>query len=385
MDFADQLPYLGLEQSDGSLQIGNILNIPSGKWVRPDYKDFRARGVQNETTCAEILLGLPLINFYYSFFKEGKKKAEDILKISGPLEGSENAVGEYADALLVLLRIREMIDNGVLSNRLDQLDHRSPEEKERIELLDQKFLFRPYYQYNVMEFLSWAHYYGYTIPKELDFDADETHEKRNTDFDGFIKSVRINYENDSQVSIQGPDGKQGCYTADSLGFQNAIRKSKKSHTEMGKTWKDLLFVLRDSPDHHYILDNSSESAKNASRARLREINSKLLKFFPKEFNISVPEKYKFYKSVKTKGPGIYQFKFKIGKNESSSTSNYVNRLSDDKLRHQFFLSLQKCKNNPQKKQLQKKLMEVSAEGLSRGCLTPEEAKNLEAIPFSLAC
>ena len=123
---------------------------------------------------------------------------------------------------------------------------------------------------------------------------------RNEDF---IKGLRISVENDQEIVIQQPGKRKILYDYTKVGFQTA-----------NKTWRDLVGILRD-PEYCYDLgpatgDPAKRRDYDARRKRLEEINKKLVIFSNKEFSLNLSRDYKLYERDKTKGYGIYLFRFR---------------------------------------------------------------------------
>jgi|GEM_PF-6436351 len=356
LNYQNQLPHFGIEQSDGSLQIREILNIPVGQWTRPNYEGFTQRVYQPEHFCAAILFGLLDVDGLYNIIKKQKKDAEDIQKIGGPIEKAKNIVDGCNDVLSIFLSIREMIDNGIKSKRLHLINHSVPSEQDVIDLLNEKFLFRPYYYFEVKEFLSWASQNGFQCPTFLEKNITKSETIKNKNFEEFIKHLKIYYENNSEINIQIPKRKKNCVTANTLGFTNPN----------GITWEKLLRVLQDPPHYHYVLDTSKI---NADRNRLKQINDKLLTFITEKFNINPPDKYKLYELAKEKGPGVYRFKFKIMESETIDRPN-------PKLKKDFFKSATKLNQNPNDTKLKDRVYSLAAKGIDEGWLTNKDVDSV---------
>jgi len=130
--------------------------------------------------------------------------------------------------------------------------------------------------------------------------------------DDFIRKLRIDYENNSEVKIQEPRKGPKNYNYVSLGFRS----------NEDKIWNDFINILQYSP-HLYKLGPAhtfSDTFKKKMRnrdydkklRRLKIINEKLIEFFNNNSEVKIPENYKLYELCKEEGPGNYRFKFQHG-------------------------------------------------------------------------
>jgi hypothetical protein len=146
---------------------------------------------------------------------------------------------------------------------------------------------------------------------ESDNKVSNLKNKDEQSLENFINSLKVIYENDSQIKIQRPGKKAKTFNYTSFGFKNSRTKQ----------WKTFLKLLQDPVP----LFNAGPAGTDASAERknydskiklLKEINIKLIKFLNQNYSISVPLDYKLYKKCPEEGSGVYKFKFFV-KNEKS--------------------------------------------------------------------
>jgi hypothetical protein len=372
MSLKNQLPYIGLEQEDGSLKILSDIIYRKGYWKRPDYEEFAKDGHLNEISCVEVLIGLK--NFCIGTYRLVETKylyIRDRMP-TNPTSNKQHSTilrdyYECSEALDIVLKIKDMINNGIKSEKLDFIDHSDPDDpdyEDYIKLAHQLSPFRIYYYYKSSKFLQWAQTNGYKIPSEVkcllnpssESARDETESvKQEEHFDAFITSLRISYENDSQINIHLPGKPKVSVTAQSLGFLN----------ETGKTWNDFLRVLQDSPDHLFYSDSSNN---DASRQRLKEINNKLLTYFSETYNLSPPDRYKLYKLAREKGPGVYRFNFKIGDDAGPTIKKTKN------IKSKIESAIDRFKDNTNHHETKDEILELLTEGIAKKSIDIDEAK-----------
>jgi len=122
-----------------------------------------------------------------------------------------------------------------------------------------------------------------------------------TNAEDFIRNLRVSYENNSEVKIKEPNRIGKTFNHESLGFS-----SNKT-----KEWKAFINVFQDSPhiyetgQAHSFSDALKKKICNPEYGRLQKrlkiINSKLIKFFNKEYRIHLPEDFKLYELCKGEG------------------------------------------------------------------------------------
>jgi hypothetical protein len=188
----------------------------------------------------------------------------------------------------------------------------------------------------------------------------------------FIKGLRISVENDHEIVIQQPGKPKIPYTYANVGFQTA-----------NKTWRDLLRILQD-PEYCYDLGPATGvPAKrrdyDARRKRLEEINKKLIIFLNKEFSLNLSRDYKLFERDKTKGDGIYLFRFR--KASSQECKKPQKTKFDNFDGDQLLIEIEKlaskwkqCRNTFQDgdEEVVMELISASKSGLARGVLTEDQ-------------
>jgi len=145
--------------------------------------------------------------------------------------------------------------------------------------------------------------------------AEQNSNNKNTieDFEKFVSSLKIEGYSEEEISFQKPGKERIPLHAIKLGFKNPG----------GKTWRDLLSILNDESLEINIRGVDADDT-NANRKRLYAINKKLLNAISKEFEVDPPKRFNLYEKDKTKGVGVYRFKFQSKKNDLS-TKDYCRK------------------------------------------------------------
>lgn len=194
-------------------------------------------------------------------------------------------------------------------------------------------------------------------------DSTSTKNQTATDYDQFVRSLRISYENDSEIKIQKPEKlafKRYGYTH--LGFQSP----------MNIAWRDFLEIL-ENPDHSYDVGpahkyshGDRQRLKDYDRKlrRLDQISHKLIRFIENTFGLQAPKGFKFYERRRGDKPGIYILKFQVIDGRFQSTNKQI---------------LLKIQNYEKKKKLSQEekhdLTDLIIEVRNRHLMTNEEIKD----------
>lgn len=125
----------------------------------------------------------------------------------------------------------------------------------------------------------------------------------------FVSNLRVQYENDYEITIQEPKRQARNYNHHSLG---CIRNDTKE-------WEALICLLEGS-DHLFRTDKPRFRTRKPGKPTanikiLNEIDSKLKLFFNKEFGVRLPDSFRTFDHVPAEGTGAYRFKFKVGAQE----------------------------------------------------------------------
>lgn len=361
MKIEDKLPYLGVEQKDGSLKIGKVIHLIDISWGRPDYNKFKSQKFQTETFCAEILIGINDIDLLYILIKDKKLEAEtirsfndkeDTVEFNVPITAEDKnftncRIIELIDLLTCLYKVREMIDNGIIGEKLKKNDHSLSSENHFVEYFNKKFLFRPYFYYNPLEFLEWAKENSFPIPDELQFRRNAAGELEwcedesltgtskpanqppldsltEDSLESFVRSLTISFENDAEVNIQLPGKSKIPVTAQTIGFKNS----------KGITWKEFLKALQTSSNYYRL----NKSQRDSSKKRLDQISNKLSKYLSRKYDKTLPQGFKMYERVMEAESSVYRFKFK---NNFSDTFN-----DNDSMLEKFSMVAKEYQKNP---------------------------------------
>jgi hypothetical protein len=151
------------------------------------------------------------------------------------------------------------------------------------------------------------------------------------DYENFIRSLVVHFENDNEVGIREPGKEAQAYTCQTLGFRN----------NQTKEWKTFLDILRDPPHTYdigspYFGDDSKRKRNPDYDAKLKlvgNISNKLIRFFNKRFNVNIPQNYKLYERCKSEKKGTYKFKFQVVYDDiiKSGFETKYEKLSKDRL------------------------------------------------------
>ena len=159
-----QLPYLGEEVTEHDFQ-----KEPSIRSYRPDYNAFKSKVYNTELSCAEVIVGVCILNDVYTFHKEICLK---IIEKGGsedePTVLNHNSEYVYSGGIYCLLtNIREIIDLGIESGDIGKVIVREPHPLEKNDLFKRTQLFHS------LSFLRWMKLNGFPTPDELTFYEDE--------------------------------------------------------------------------------------------------------------------------------------------------------------------------------------------------------------------
>jgi len=123
-------------------------------------------------------------------------------------------------------------------------------------------------------------------------------------FEKFVSELSIEQYTDEQISFKEPH-------KDTMPVHAKLLMFKKPG---GLTWKDLLSILNNKDLTIYTEGVGSKAAVK----RVQAIDKKLIKFISTTFNITPPKGFRLYERDKTKGVGVYRFKFKLKQNTPST-------------------------------------------------------------------
>ncbi|UCF85767.1 MAG: hypothetical protein JSV50_09085, partial [Desulfobacteraceae bacterium] len=153
--------------------------------------------------------------------------------------------------------------------------------------------------------------YGYN--QTATSDKIEENVLKCNDLDAFVRNLRIEVENNSEITVQEPGKSPVAYDCRSIGFKN----------ERTNTWKLFIRTLREKP-HIFQLPSRtlSDGRRNkdydSERASLMRMNRKVVGFLEKQFGIELPKDYKLFARHKPAGDGAYVFKFKMPDTHTTS-------------------------------------------------------------------
>jgi len=138
-----------------------------------------------------------------------------------------------------------------------------------------------------------------------------TEQDQNARCEDFVRSLRFYFENESEVKIQEPGKKSKTFTHESLGFDRLTDE-----------WRWFIAVI-EGPKHFYEYGPAKKGhlkikGYERNRSRLREINKKIVEFLKKEYHIDPPEGFKTFEKAPKEGPGVFRFKFQVGKKVEKS-------------------------------------------------------------------
>ena len=133
----------------------------------------------------------------------------------------------------------------------------------------------------------------------------------------FIRSLRVYFENKDEVKIQERGKEPKTFDYQNLGF-NTKRKDSE--------WARFICVI-EGPEHFYKYGPATNTnVYDKNRSKLKEIDIKLVKFLKKEYQLEVPKGSKTYEKAIKEGPGVYRFKFQVGKKvEEAKYQNYAKK------------------------------------------------------------
>lgn len=163
----DQLPYLGEEKEDGSLQISESISIKKDDWSRPDYNEFISKEVQSELKCVQILLGLINIDTIKLEIEDKQNQRVHSLYTNGPNPSEDFYTSlqkiKFNPFDILLKEIRNTIDDCVTAKTLkgyrDGEYYRSYTTKEPY--------FKPFIKYRTIDFLNFMLRNSFPIPGKI--------------------------------------------------------------------------------------------------------------------------------------------------------------------------------------------------------------------------
>lgn len=136
-------------------------------------------------------------------------------------------------------------------------------------------------------------------------------DKEQSDFDSFIRGLKVSYESDREIKIQVPGQKAKCFNHEAFGFRDSTTLE----------WKTLIDILQTpgltyafGPAYTHSEDGAGRIKKanleySATRKRIESINKELVVFLVKQYNIKAPKNYMVYERLRGR-PGTVQLKFK---------------------------------------------------------------------------
>jgi hypothetical protein len=142
------------------------------------------------------------------------------------------------------------------------------------------------------------------------------------DYDKFVRSLRVSYENEEQIKIQRFGQTSLPYTYVDFGFKRP-----------GKAWRIFLEILQNQ-GHFYNTGPAYYGTKqrnkhyDSSLGLLKELNKKWINFIDKTFSLGAPEGFRIYEKREGEKPGTYAFKFQIG---DSTPQNKYDQYSNEQL------------------------------------------------------
>jgi hypothetical protein len=161
---------------------------------------------------------------------------------------------------------------------------------------------------------------GGVVEKPVEMEAED-----------FVRKLKVFYESNSEIKIQLPGKTAIAYNHAVLGFRDSG----------GQVWSNFLSILEDPDNPTYYTGTAyGDKAKmqrkksyDVARKRLEAMNNKLIAFFKKEYGIQFPKKYKLYEQFPSDGPGIYRFKFRVGKRNEYGSERLPPNFSREKNEH----------------------------------------------------
>lgn len=173
MDLKGQLPYLGEEQEDGTLKIGEHITIDIRDWFRfrPDFKRFKSVKYQSEDICVAVLTGISCFEECESQMLEIEQMA--IKEIIGNVSLQSPIFKEWNEFTSIKRSLKELIMHGKSSKNL--CDRYTLEDEDEVLLYNSR-VFKPYSYLNGLQFMQWAENNNFKIPDELKFGEHENGE-----------------------------------------------------------------------------------------------------------------------------------------------------------------------------------------------------------------
>lgn len=363
----DQLPYLGIEQMDGTIKIAEHITLEKDDVFafRPDYKEFKSKMLNSEFDCVGVLTGIARIVNCMQLIEQilNELSPDRIIHFPEVLNYPEGRDWYAFDK--IMHSIREIIDLGVSSEEIKAVKIKESHSTSGM-------YFKPNVFYNGLQFLHWAQRNSFPIPEELQFVEDgngglfwvekkdsipkkpnvkqvEIFGNENIGLDKLIKNITIRYENDSQITIQRRGKQPIPVTLQNLRFQATGKK---------QTWNNLLKVLQSPPNYYWDFPLN----------QMKTVSQRLKEWIVKNFTIDLPDKFTLYKREKGKGPGIYSFNFNI---EYSNTIN-EDESSKKTFRKKFFIELDKSLKDPHNDFIRDNISKMAKEGLIKYYFTEEE-------------
>jgi len=167
LNLRDQLPYLGVEQGNGTIEICEHITLDKDDYGnRPDYKSFRSEILQSEFNCAGVLIGIRGIENFKQIVDEAARE----LGLFYP-EVLNNPAGQlYYEISVILDEIRKMFDLGV---DLGEKDGGIKAIKRQENPLFKHMFFKTDTYYKPVQFLKWAKSFNLPIPDELQFNEQK--------------------------------------------------------------------------------------------------------------------------------------------------------------------------------------------------------------------
>jgi len=231
LNIQGKLPYLGKEIKESEWVSVRIFEHEGSysDTFRPDYINFKNKVYNNESDCADVMVGLTGVNGIYDEYIKEYNKIESPLK-EFPWEVDDPFLKQTEPITSILISIKQLIDIGIATNEIGNFGNthskKTNQELKKVEnesfknLYSSKLggefdheiyeydiiLFDEFQYYHSLSFLDWMQRNAYPIPNELQFGKRDDGSlfwvddpKRKT------QSLRKIYKEDNKSPIQSED------------------------------------------------------------------------------------------------------------------------------------------------------------------------------------
>ncbi len=183
--------------------------------------------------------------------------------------------------------------------------------------------------------------------------------------DEFIKSLKIEVENNSEITIRTPGRAAKTYHCTAMGFKN----------ERVNTWWLLLDTLR-KPPHIIELPKGHKREYEKKWKTLNRLNEKLIQFFQKEYNINFPKNYKIHKRYSLEEYHSFILKFKPPVFKTRVMRGYQGMSKEELIQEIQYLAenRRKSKADEKRSQINERLTEALKVAVDKGYVTKEWVK-----------